>query len=384
MRKKVLIIATVVKTHICAFHLPYIEMFHKRGYETYVAAKNDCGCGNGVPEIPFCDHFIDIPFSRNPASPQNITAYRRLKKLFRENRFDIVQCNTPIGGALGRLAARKARKSGTRVVYIAHGFHFFKGGSKAAWLLYYPIEKLLSRLTDTLVTINREDYELAAHSFQPKELVLTNGIGVRVNDAIETVCDREAVRRSFGIPLDAKILVSVGELRELKNHKTILHAMGRLTRDDLYYIIVGSGAYREELEHCAKELYLSNRVRLPGFCTNVFEIVKACDIFCFPSLREGLPSALIEAMACGMPVLASDIRGSRDLITPGVGGYLYAPHDTDGFADGIKRLCADPALCARMGNENLLRAKRYDLSVVMPQYEAIYFRDDTAAKETDK
>ena len=119
MRKKVLIIATVVKTHICAFHLPYIEMFHNRGYETYVAAKNDCGCGNGVPEIPFCDHFIDIPFSRNPASPQNITAYRRLKKLLCENHFDIVQYNTPIGGALGRLTARKARKNGTRCLYRA-------------------------------------------------------------------------------------------------------------------------------------------------------------------------------------------------------------------------------------------------------------------------
>ncbi len=271
-----------------------------------------------------------------------------------------------------------------RAVYIAHGFHFFKGGSKAAWLLYYPIEKLLSPLTDTLVTINREDYELAAHSFRPKELVLTNGIGVRVNDAIETVCDREAVRRSFGIPLDAKILVSVGEPCELKNHKTILRAMRKLSRDDLYYIIVGSGAYRDELEHCAKESYLSDHVRLPGFCTNVFEIVKACDIFCFPSLREGLPSTLIEAMACGMPILASDIRGNRDLVTQGVGGCLYAPHDTAGFADGIERLCAAPALCKRMGNENLSRAKRCDLSAVMPQYEAIYFRNDPTEKETDK
>ena len=374
MKKKVLIIATVVKTHINTFHLPYIKMFHEHGYETYVAAKNDYE--SGVPEIPFCDRYIDIPFPRNPFSKENMACYRMLKKLTDENHFDIIQCNTPIGGALGRLAARKARKSGTRVVYIAHGFHFFKGGSKSAWLLYFPIEKLLAPLTDTLVTINHEDYDVAHRFFHPKELVLINGIGVDVQKALHTECDRAAIRRSMNIPLDATLLISVGELRELKNHKTVMDAMRRLGRDNLYYIVAGSGAYRDELLRYANEAGIADKVRLPGFCKNVFELLKASDIFCFPSLREGLPSSLIEAMACEKPVLASDVRGNRDLIENGIGGFLYEPLDAKGFSEGIARLSENKSLCEQMGKLNREKALQYDLSAVMPEYEKLYFRDE--------
>ena len=174
--KKILFIATVVKTHINTFHLPYIKMFKECGYKTVVAAKNDYE--DSKVDIPDCDLYIDIPFARNPFSASNIKAYKMLKSVIDNGKFDIIECNTPVGSVIGRLAARGARKKGTKVIYIAHGFHFFRGSSKLAWLMFYPVERLLAHITDVLVTINREDYERASKNFKAKQIVRIDGIGV--------------------------------------------------------------------------------------------------------------------------------------------------------------------------------------------------------------
>ena len=157
--KKVLFVATVVQKHINVFHLPFLKMFQEQGYKTYVAASNDTG--KEKVEIQYCDEYVEIDFKRNPLHPGNVSAYSKLKELIDREKFDIVHCHTPVGGLLGRLAAIKARKGGTRVFYIAHGFHFYKGAPLKNWLMYYPVEKFCSRFTDVLITINQEDYALA-------------------------------------------------------------------------------------------------------------------------------------------------------------------------------------------------------------------------------
>ena len=189
----------------------------EEGYETVVAAKNDYE--NGMPDIPNCDCYIDIPFARNPFSFRNIKAYKMLKTLIDNGDFDVVQCNTPVGSVLGRLAARKARKKGTKVVYIAHGFHFFKGSSILSWLMFYPVEKLLSYITDVLITINTEDYERALKKFHAKTILHINGIGVGLNKIESCVSDRHNIRAGIGIKDNEIMLVSVGELINRKNQQ---------------------------------------------------------------------------------------------------------------------------------------------------------------------
>ena len=372
--KKVLIVATVVKTHINAFHLPYIKMFKEHGYQTYVAAKNDYA--DEKPVIPNCDCYYMIPFARNPFSPKNIKAYAQLKKLIDDVHFDIVQCNTPVGGVLGRLAARKARKKGTKVVYMAHGFHFFKGGSKLAWLVFYPIEKALSRITDVLITINREDYALAEKKFHAKQTAFIHGVGVDLEKINRCQPDAAQLRASINVPEKAPLLISVGELRKLKNHENIMHAMTKLQNSAVHYVIAGCGSYEETLKQTIQKLGLQDRVHLLGFRKDVYDLLKVSDIFCFPSTREGMPVALTEAMEAGLPVVASSVRGNRDLIVPDKGGYLYKAHDVNGFAEGIQKLLADADLRRQMGQFNKNHVKEYDLEIVKEQLSRIYFSDE--------
>lgn len=369
--KKVLFIATVVKTHINSFHLPYIKMFKEKGYETAVAAKNDYE--NGTPDIPNCDCYIDVPFSRNPFSPRNIKAYKMLKRIIDDGDFDIIECNTPIGGAVGRLAARKARKKGTKVIYIAHGFHFSKGSSALSWLMFYPVEKLLSNITDVLITINKEDYTRALKHFKAKSTVLIRGIGVELQKIQSCSPDIHKLRSEIGIGDSDIMLVSVGELRKLKNHKTVINAMARLENPKIHYVIAGSGPLKEELLHTAEELGLKNNVHLLGFCNNVYEILKSSNIFCFPSTREGMPVSLMEAMAAGLPAVVSAVRGNTDLIVPEKGGFLYPFDDVDGFAEGIQRLVQNPELRCSMGEYNKVRIKDYDINFVKQALSDIYF-----------
>ena len=370
--KKILFIATVVKTHINVFHLPYIKMFRDYGYETAVAAKNDCD--DGSVDIPNGDKYIDIPFSRNPFSIRNIKAYIMLRKVIREENFDIVQCNTPIGGVVGRLAVGRKRKN-TKVFYIAHGFHFFEGSSLMSWLIYYPIEKMLSHITDVLVTVNQEDYERAKKKFKARNTILVNGIGVDLERIENSHPDRNAIRRKLGIEEDDTVLISVGELRKLKNHETIIKAMAKLKMNNLHYIIAGGGLMRGELLETADKLGVRDRVHLIGFCRNVFDFLKSSDIFCFPSTREGMPVSLMEAMGAELPAVVSNVRGNRDLIVPGKGGFLYEPYDTDGFANGIKAMVDDPALRKSMGAFNKERIQDFDIKIAKKCFAGIYFGD---------
>ena len=369
--KKILFIATVVKTHINTFHLPYIKMFKDRGYKTVVAAKNDYE--DGKVNIPNCDLYIDIPFARNPFSASNIKAYKMLKSVIDNGDFDIIQCNTPVGSVIGRLAARGARKKGTKVIYIAHGFHFFKGSSKLAWLMFYPIERLLAHITDVLVTINREDYERASKKFKAKQIVHIDGIGVDLERIESTPSNRSKVRREFGIGENDIVVISVGELIRRKNFETALRSIERLSKEKVQYIVVGSGVLDSELRELVKQLGISGQVHFVGFRSDVFELLKASDIFLFPSYQEGLPVALMEAMAAGLPVVVSNIRGNTDLITADKGGFLYHPNDVKGLAEGIKTLMDDPDLRREMGSYNKEHIKKYDIKIIKEELSRIYF-----------
>ena len=319
---KVLFVATVVKTHIMEFHIPYLKMFKEMGWETAVAAKNDyenpADCA-----IPYCDTYYDIPFERNPLKPGNLKAYKKLKKVIDDGGYDIIHCHTPVGAMLTRIAARNARKNGSLVVYTAHGFHFYKGAPMVNWLLYYPVEKHLAKDTDILITINREDYERAKH-FKAAAVRYVPGVGIDTS-RFRMISDRNEKRSELGVQ-DKFVLLSVGELIARKNHELVLETISMMKElpefERIVYLICGQGVLLDQLKQKTMMLGIENKVRFLGYRSDIPDVCNASDLFVFMSKQEGLPVALMEAMACGLPVICSNIRGNTDLVTDGKNGRL--------------------------------------------------------------
>lgn len=365
--KKVLFAATVVKTHIMEFHIPYLRMFQQAGWETAVAARNDyenpADC-----VIPCCDRYYDIPFERSPLKPGNLRAYRDLKRVIDGGNYDLIHCHTPVGALLTRLAARKIRKKGAKIIYTAHGFHFYKGAPILNWLVYFPAEWLCGFLTDVLITINREDYAFAMKHIHAGKVCYVPGVGVEIS---RFGGSRETAREKLGIGKDEFVLLSVGEMTVNKNHRLALQALALLREKPIRYVLVGRGEQMEALKALALELDIGNRVIFTGYRGDVPELYPAADAFFFPSIREGLSVALMEAMASGLPAIVGKIRGNTDLIDDGVEG-LYMPLTPQGAAEAIEKLYDDPALRVRLGQAAREKVEGFTAQEVEQKMREIY------------
>lgn len=364
--KKVLFTATVVKTHINVFHFPYLKWLKKRGYEVHVAAKNDFI--NEPCIIPNCDKYYDVKFARFPFSKTNIKAYKQLKKLIQENNYDIIHCHTPVAGVLTRLAARKNKN--TTVIYTAHGFHFFKGAPLLNWLIYYPVERFCARFTDKLITINQEDYEIAKRFKLRKngKVYYVPGVGIDLEKIENLKVDIKQKKKELGIPEKTPVLLSVGELNKNKNHEIVLQALSKIKDKNFIYLICGRGVLKESLERKIQEHNLINKAKLLGYRSDVMEILKISDLFIFPSKREGLPVSVIEAMAARLPVIASDVRGNRDLIAK---EKLFESDDAAALTNLIKKQLE------AIANDGLRKVtytnlEQYSLKNVLKQMADIY------------
>ena len=371
--KKVLFVATVVKTHIMEFHIPYLKMFKEEGWETAVAARNDYENPDDCV-IPYCDTYYNIPFERNPLKPSNLRAYKELKHVIDEGEYDIIHCHTPVGAMLTRLAAKQARKQGTKVFYTAHGFHFYKGAPAINWILYYPVEKWLSRYTDVLITINKEDYE-RAKTFKAGKVCYVPGVGIDLKKFNAGYVNKEQKRKEIGVSADDFVLLSVGELIPRKNHEVVIRALSALKQLDklnhIEYVICGRGSYEADLKKLAEGLDVADHVHFLGYRNDISEICNCADLFVFMSHQEGLPVALMEAMACGLPAVCSNIRGNTDLIEDGVTGLL-ANNTPEEVAQSISKMKSDTALRNRVASAALQKIKQFDLSSVEDAMSKIY------------
>lgn len=266
---------------------------------------------------------IHIDFARNPLGKNNLLAKKQLLDLLEKEKYDMVHCNTPTGGMIGRLCAAKAKIPG--VIYMAHGFHFWKGAPLKNWLFYYPVERYLARLTDRLITINQEDYALAK-TFRYKKsghAVYVPGVGIDIGKYKKDPVCRSRKREELGFTDKDTVLLSVGEVNRNKNQKVVLEAIAKLNRKDICYLICGEGPMEPSLAQYAEVLGIREQVIFAGYRADVAEIYQAADVFVFPSLREGLSVALMEAMATGLPCVASRIRGNVDLLSDSV--LLFEP-----------------------------------------------------------
>ena len=256
----------------------------------------------------------------------------------------------------------------TAVLYTAHGLHFFKGAPLGNWLYYMP-ERHYARYTDKLILINQEDYERGSHFPVRGSVEFVPGVGIRPMPDPDPAFD---LRSQYGIPEDHKIVVSVGELTESKNQSVLIRAMDRFRRDKLTCIICGTGPVKDRLEQQIKEMYLQDKVILAGYCTNIPDILRQSDFFAFPSMREGLPVALMEAMQAGLPVMAADIRGNHDLIRDGEGGFLFNENLPEDYAQAIRYFLKYPDEAARMGKWNRKQVDNFSLGVVEKRMREIY------------
>lgn len=366
MKRKVLFVATVLRGHVLVFHLPYMKWFQEQGYEVHLCCRNDTPDPDVT--VPYCDKWIQLPFERSPFHMGNMAVYRQLKALIDREDYALVHCNTPVGGVLGRLCSRLARKKGTKVVYTAHGFHFFNGAPLKNWLLFYPVERFLSRFTDLLITMNGED-DRRARRFHARKTAMVNGVGVDLS-RFEKETDRDAVRQELGLPVNASVVITVGEHIPRKNHETVLRTLARLP--DVHVLFCGTGEKEAELQQLAAELGMESRAHFLGFRRDVPRLLAASDVFMFPSLQEGLPVSQMEAMAAGLPCVVSDVRGNADLIRHGEGGFLRKPYDDVGFAQDIALLLEDPALRETMAQRNRNAMANYSLEAVLAQMAQLY------------
>lgn len=360
--KKLLITSTDLM--MIQFLVPHVKHLSENGFHVEIACSV---VGDRIDDVRravegYAKAVHTVRLERSPTSPNNLKGYRDMSKLLDENRYDIIWTNEPVMGVVTRLAARSLRRQGTKVVYMCHGFHFFKGASLPSWLLYYPVERFMARFCDLIVTINRED-EARAKTFHCSRVGYIHGIGVNT-ERLHKRDERSDIRTELGLAAEDFVVLSVGELNTNKNHQIIIRAIAQLADPDIHYVLCGKGDQLENLTALAKECGIADRVHFLGYRRDVVDICTQADVFAFPSRREGLGLAPLEAMYCGLPVIASDTRGIQDYTFDGKSGYLRNSEDAAGFAEAIATLKSDAAMRHDFGTYNQKTVKAFCLERV--------------------
>lgn len=372
-----------VASMIDHFNMPNIKLLIELGYSVHVACNFKSGSSCDDAEIESLKAKLDslgvtythIDFERSPFSFKNLTAYKQLKNVFNENHYDLVHCHTPMGGVLGRLAAKKYRKSGTKVIYTAHGFHFFKGAPLKNWLLYYPVEWFCAFWTDELITINKEDYARAQRHMHAKHVTYIPGVGVDLKKFSPKLPDEKAKKnklRELVIDDDKFILLSVGELQSRKNHIVVINALCELKNPDIVYLIAGVGELHDQYQEVIDKNGMTDNIKLLGYRTDIPELCEIADCFVHPSVREGLGIAPLEAMACGLPLISADINGIKDYTEDGVTGCCVNPRSVEEMKSAILRMYEDKAFRDECRKNNLEIVKTFSIENSMQIMKKIY------------
>lgn len=314
-----------------------------------------------------------ISCQRTPFSFNNIKAIKEIKKLVENNQYDIVHCHTPVASICTRLACKEFRNNGGKVIYTCHGFHFHKKSSKLNWLLFYPAEKFCSKYTDVIITINKEDYQLAKRLYA-KDVKYIPGIGIDVERIENTKIDRNELLNKLSIPNDSFIIASTGELSKRKNFSVIIKAIAQLKCKDIYYLICGEGKMRSELISLANNLNISKNIIFLGQKSydEVINICHLADIGAIPSLIEGLGLAGLEYMAAGKPVIGSNVHGINDYLINGETGISCNPRNTNEFAEAIMLLKNNKDLYEKCSKNAQNISKQFDYKLSQKIMNNIY------------
>ncbi len=384
---KVLFVATV-DSHIRHFHIPYLKYFKENGYEVHVATSDD---ENEI--FDYCDYKHKIPFERKPFKKNNLKAIKELEQLIKKENFKVIHCHTPMGGAVTRIAVKKVKKAKDKsivpkVFYTAHGFHFYKGAPLANWLIYYPVEKWLSKYTDVLITINNEDYNYAK-KFKAKKVYKIDGIGVDGNkfnvqlsteDKKRLRKELSSISRKFKIKEDDFVITYVAELIYRKHQDFLIKAIYDISKDEdkkelfskMKVLIVGTGVLEENYKELIKSFGMEEHILLTGYRKDVPKLFNITDLCVSTSRQEGLGLNLIEGALCNVPLLASNVRGHNEIIEDGKNGFLYETDDYKTFEKKLCKLAKDNKLRTRMSKIVKQSVHRFLLSNSLKEMKKIY------------
>lgn len=369
------------------FNRDNLTVLESLGYSVVVAANFDDGNSSTDEKIATFRkellerkvEILNLPIPRSLRKLKDaFSAIKMLRRYLSKNPCELIHTQTPFGGVVGRLAALPFRKRGTKVIYFVHGFHFFKGAPIKNYIFYYPVERILSKCTDCMISLNREDYQVLKKQFRHPHTYYVPGIGVDTKNIAEwSIPDKAALLNEFSIPENAPIVLVVAELIPRKNLVTAIDAFAKVTDKSCHLILCGKGELLDALTARAKELDLFERVHFAGYREDIFSFYSLADVFLFTSHQEGLSVAMMQAMAAKLPIVASDIRGNRDLLQPyrdcECKNYLVAPDDVDGFAKKLNELLASPSKRQKLGEQNYKNCQKYfDISIVHKKMETIY------------
>jgi len=368
MKQKILFVANITK-HITSFHIPCLGFFKDNNFEVHVAA-------NGNDEIPFCDVFHNVNFDRSPLRFSNFSAYLKLKKIINTYKYDIIHCHTPVGGLIARLAAIQQRNFGTKVLYTAHGFHFYKGASLKNWLLYYPVEKYLAKYTDHLITINQEDYDFALKKKSIfKKVSRVHGVGVDLLKFNPQTKDlKNELRIKYGFRANDFILLYAAEMNHGKHQDLIIDVVSILEKKlpNLKVLLAGMGPMMDEFKTYAAKKCTNDRVLFLGYRNDIDTLMSLSDVCVSASRREGLPINIVEAMAVGLSIVATNCRGNRELVINNKNGFLVGLDDAQAFAEAVEKIYGDENKKRLFALENKQRVIRYSLPNVVKELSSIY------------
>jgi len=368
MKKKILFTASIAK-HILRFHLPYLEWFQQQGYETHVACQGD-------EKIPFTDHQWKVPFIRNPFSAGHIKAYKELKNIIDTNNYSLIHCHTPMASIVTRLAAASSRKKGTKVLYTAHGFHFYDGASTINWLTYYPIELRASGWADAIITINNEDYNrIKTKGSSKTDYYIIPGIGVNGKRFSPVSQEQKlALRSAKGFSQKDFIAVYAAEFIDRKNHRFLIEALPEIVKaaPTTKILLCGRGELKEEMEELVKKKGLEGNVEFLGFRNDIDEIFNMSDVGISSSKQEGLPINLVEEMMCGLPVIAPVDRGHKEIIMHGENGFIFQQDDKNGFREYFLKLYNDEQMRLKFGVRSIEIAANFEIKNSLGVMSKIY------------
>lgn len=368
--KKILYVTTVSLT-LNTFLIPHIRYLKENGYDIQIASNIDVELSNEFNELEV--NHTKIDFSRNPFSIKNIKAYKQIRNLYEKSNFDIVHVHTPVASFITRAALRNKK---IKMIYTCHGFHFYKGAPLINWIIYYPIEKLASRWTDTIVTINKEDMKIA-EGFKLRnngELKLMNGVGIDHKKYETDKIYKDFYKKKLGLKEDDFVILMLAELNRNKNHIQIIKAMKLLNYryPKIKVLFAGNGPLKDVLENKVKEFELDNNIKFLGFRTDVKELLNISDCVTLLSKREGLGKCLLEGMIVGAPLIATDSRGPRELIENNKNGYLVKVGDYHKTAEYIENIYLDITKRYNFSKCSLSKIDNYYLENVLSDIAKYY------------
>lgn len=358
------------KVRITNFSKPCLEKALELGYKVFYGVNRD-NPEELESELPI--YFYDSHTYRSILDlKNNYIAYKNTIKLIKKENIDVIHCNTPVGGIIGRICGKKGNVN--KVIYTVHGFHFYKGAPLINRTIFKMSEWIMAHWTDVIVTINQEDYE-AAKKFRLKKngkVYKINGVGIDTQEYGISSQERKKIRNKLGFKEEDFICISVGDLVKNKNLTTLIRAISLLKGENIHYVVCGKGPEEKNLRQLAKNLGVEGKVHFMGFRKDIKNLLGISDCFLMSSKREGLPRSVMEAMATGIPCIVSDIRGNIDLIENNENGFLCEPNDYVNFARAIVKIQNDKNIVKKFRINNLKKIKKYDSKIVRKQIGNIY------------